>query len=271
MSLSQMKRALWFVNELVGAKSYGVSYEDLSSRWQRSLLNDKKDERISERTFFRLRRDLESLFDINIEEFPPKKGRYRLEMTENSVLLSMLCKLVTDNSARGVGLDVLLAQVIEGREISVQAKRQIYEMAFRLNKASFLAGQQLITDTLEGKIAGADNAQWSPDDKYRVCIYLDETYERIKTWIGVAILPQDESDCEGSVRLFVVNETQDVALHERLREALDLDEGVKEKQDYWWFAPRDESFAKMTYVTGPDVAAIRERAQRLLAGVNRVE
>ena len=67
MSLTQLKRALWVMNELVGAGNIRISSEVLCEKWRKSTINDRGEEGpLTERTFYRLRRDLESLFNVEI-------------------------------------------------------------------------------------------------------------------------------------------------------------------------------------------------------------
>lgn len=40
MSLSQFKRTLWAMNEIVGASTMGITREALSKKWKYSSMND---------------------------------------------------------------------------------------------------------------------------------------------------------------------------------------------------------------------------------------
>lgn len=269
MAITQLKRALWVMNELINAESHGISREELSRKWQYSKFNDSHEDGIAERTFFRLRKDLQEIFEVEIVCSKDGNKRYSVAQTEYSIFLGMLCRMVTDNSSRTTSIQDLMLHVLNGMDITPEEKGMINDIAFRINKSSFEIGEQLIQAALNSEIIGADNAQWSAYEKYRVCIWLNETYNQIFTWVGVVFSPREYGN-EGVVRIFIVNETQDKRLHSRLIKALDLDQGEKGKGDYWWFAPCDNNLHQMRYVTQPNFTAIKERVEFLLSKLNEL-
>lgn len=269
MAITQLKRALWVMNELINAQSHGISREELSRKWQYSKFNDSHEDGISERTFFRLRKDLQEIFEVDIVCSKDGNKRYSVAQTEYSIFLGMLCRMVTDNSSRTTSIQDLMLQVLQGMDITPEEKGMINDIAFRINKSSFETGELLIQAALNKEIKGADNAQWSSYEKYRVCIWLNETYKRIFTWVGVVFSPRENGN-EGVVRIFVVNETQDKGLHSRLIKELDLENGEIGNGDYWWFAPCDKNLHQMSYVTGPNFSAIKERVEFLLSKLNEL-
>ncbi|MDE5568553.1 MAG: hypothetical protein K2J12_08940 [Muribaculaceae bacterium] len=267
MALTQLKRALWMMDMLIKAKSRGMTREELSHYWQKSWLNDNCEKGLSERTFFRLRKELESLFDVEIVCSKDGEKRYSVEQTEDSLILGMLCRLVSDNSKRSLGLHELMLQVMSGMEISDDEKEMIDNIAFKLNKVPYEAGKALIDAALAGEIEGADRAQWAEYEWHHLCIWLDDTYERIKSWVGIHISRKGKTH-KGEVRFYIVNETQDVALHARMVEALELIPGEQRKGGYWWFAPRDPSLQSLSYVAFPDLEAVQSITEILLFRLN---
>ncbi|MDE6072273.1 MAG: hypothetical protein K2G53_06945 [Muribaculaceae bacterium] len=267
MALTQLKRALWVMNELVAAKSHGISRDELNAKWKSSNFNDKKDTEIAERTFFRLINDLKEIFEVEIVCSKDGNQRYSVIQNGYSMALGMLCSLVTDNSSRSASIQDLMLHVLNGMDITPEEKEMINDIAFRINKSSFECGERLINAARHKEIKGADNAQWSSFEKYRVCIWFNETFERISTWVGVVFSPRENGN-EGLVRIYIVNETQDTEFHSRLIKELDLEPGVKGKGDYWWFALRDKTMHQMTYVTGPNYSAIKNRVESLLSKLN---
>lgn len=263
MAITQMKRALWMMNELINSSPRGLTREELNRKWAVSHLNDKGEETINERTFYRLRNDLQEIFEINIDCSTDGNKRYSVDQTEYSVFLGMLCRLVTDNSQHTIGIKDLLTQVMKNIDISDEEREMIDKMAFRLNRVGFECGEQLIASSRNGEIKGADHAQWA-NIKYHLFIWHDETYLHTKSTIGVALFPHKGKN-RGEIRLYVVNETQDATEHARMIESLELLPGEKREDDYWWFAPKDESLYLIPYTTYPDIPALRTKIETLLS------
>lgn len=268
MGLNQLKRALWVINELVKAGDEGISREKLNERWSRSEFNDTGRPELSERTFHRLRRELESLFQVEIQCHSRNvENRYRIELNEYSLFIGMLCRLVMDNSEFSISIRDLLHQVMSDVEITPEESAAIDKIAFKLNKTPFETGKKLIDAVLEGEVKGANRAQWGEYESHNVCIWEEDAYQRVMTWVGVN-LPRKGKDGRGEIRFYIVNETQDFTLHEKLRKELHLKEGEKKGGDYWWFAPEEESFHLLGYTTTPDLSEIIRRVEILLMKLN---
>ena len=267
MSLSQLKRALWVMNELVKANSVGISRRKLSKRWAESLMNDNGERELSERTFYRLRNELESLFDVSIVCSRDGEKRYFLEQSEYSVFLGMLCQLVTGNSKHSMSIQDLLLHVMKDMDIPEDEKRMIDTIAFRLNKIPYATGEQLIDAARDGKIRGADRAQWAEYEWHSACVWLEESYRRNSSWVGVHISRKGKNNM-GEVRFYVVNESQDALIHSEMIERLNLENGIQRGGGYWWFAPREESLHTLGYVAFPDFETIKCRVELLLGKLN---
>lgn len=262
MSLSQLKRALWIMNELVGAGETGISSEELCEKWERSEINDRRENGpLTERTFYRLRRDLESLFNVNILCTKDYEKRYYIEHTAYSVFLGMFSKLVTDNARFGPNLRQLFLQVMSGTEISAEDKAIIENIAFKLGRVAFESLGQLITDARDGKIRGVDNAQWG-EIKYHTHFWLEETYQNSLSWVGVAI-DRKGHDGYGVVKFYIGNESDDTEFHSHLTREFDTLPPEKIDGHFWWFAPKDEELHTMLYTSQPDVEAISARISSL--------
>lgn len=270
MSLNQLKRALWVMNELVGAGSAGISSEELCNKWEKSEINDRCEAGpLTERTFYRLRRELESLFNIDILCTGGSENRYYINQTEYSVFLGMFSKLITDNVQYGSNLQQLFLQVIGGMEISAEDKATIEDIAFRLGRVAYETLGQLITEANAGKIYGVDRAQWG-EIKYHTHFWLEETYQRTLSWIGVAINKKNQ-DGLVEVKFYIGNESDNTEFHSLLMQQFDLLPPEKIDGHHWWFAPRVQSIHLMTYASQPDIDKIRLRIETLSAQLNSIK
>ena len=165
------------------------------------------------------------------------------------------------------GLKELLNQVMNDVEISEEERRMLDSMSYKLGKAAFDCGDWLIDEARSGRIKGADHAQWADYHLYHLCIWLDEEYGRLQSWVGVFLNRQAEGGGI-EVSFYIVCESQDESLHSLLREKLDLLPGEKREGDYWWFSPASEDLQKMYFVSVPDRHAIRSRIEQMLARLN---
>lgn len=268
MATNHLKRSLWIMNELISASPAGITREEISRKWRDSKFNDKKEPELPERTFLRIRRTLEELFEVEIiSRTIGGVSYYSVEHTDYSVFLGMLCGLVSDNSKRNLSLKDLMLQVINDVEITEEEKRMLDEISFKIGKESYECGNWLINEAANGRIGGADRGQWSEHRNYHLCIWLDEEYQRLKSWVGVYI-KRKASDGRGEVRFYIVCESQDQKLHTLLMEKLELHPGEKREGDYWWFAPQDDALHMISYVSLPDRHAIRARVETLLSLLN---
>ncbi|MDE6552294.1 MAG: hypothetical protein K2K98_04955 [Muribaculaceae bacterium] len=257
------------MNELISASPVGITREELSRKWITSRFNDKKEPELPERTFFRLRKLLEDLFEVEIiSRAVGGVNYYSVEQTDYSVFLGMLCGLVSDNSKRNLSLKDLMLQVLNDVEITEEEKRMLDDISFKIGKEAYECGRWLINEAEEGRIEGADRGQWAEHRKYHLCIWLEEEYQRLKSWVGVHI-NRKASDGRVEVRFYVVCESQDEDLHALLMEKLHLLPGEKREGDYWWFAPKDEALRQMKYVSVPDRHALQARVETLLSGLNQ--
>lgn len=165
------------------------------------------------------------------------------------------------------GLKELMNQVMNDVEITEEERQMLDSMSYKLGKAAYDCGNWLIDEARSGGIKGADHAQWADYHLYHLCVWLDEEYGRLQSWVGVFLNRQTEGGGI-EVRFYIVCESQDESLHSLLRKKLDLLPGVRREGDYWWFAPASEELQKMYFVSVPDRDAIRSRIEQMLARLN---
>ena len=217
--------------------------------------------------FYRLRNELESLFDVEIKPKSTIDNSYIVSQTEYSIFLGMFCRLITDNSKYHPSLQDLMLQVISGMEITTEEKNLIEEIAFRLNRLAYETLRDLIDDALQGRIAGANRAQWA-DIEYHICIWREDTFQRIETWVGVVI---DRKAEEGIVKFYIVNETDNKEFHDRLMKELDLLPAEQLDGKFWWFAPREESLRTLIYSSKPNEVHIKRIIENLCSKINSIK
>ncbi|MDE6697704.1 MAG: serine/threonine protein kinase [Muribaculaceae bacterium] len=168
------------------------------------------------------------------------------------------------------GLKELMNQVMNDVEITEEERQMLDSMSYKLGKAAFDCGDWIIDEARNGGIKGADHSQWADYHLYHLCVWLDEEYGRLQSWVGVFLNRQIEGGGI-EVRFYIVCESQDESLHSLLRDKLDLLPGEKREGDYWWFAPASEYLQKMYFVSVPDREAIRSRIEQMLARLNVIE
>lgn len=165
------------------------------------------------------------------------------------------------------GLKELMNDVMNDVEITKEERQMLDSMSYKLGMTAYDFGNWLIDEARSGGIEGADHAQWAPYDFYHVCVWLDEEYFCLNSWVGVFLNNQAEGGGI-EVRFYIVCESQDESLHKLLREKLDLLPGEKREGDYWWFAPASEDLQKMYFVSVPDRHAICSHIEQMLARLN---
>lgn len=175
MSVSQLKRVLWAINEILSASTHGISREELSDKWANSSMNDNKEEGIPERTFHRIRRSLESVFGVEIKCIKGAEPRYRLapqdlEPGNNSLFNLMLNKALSDKDEKSTKLHDIFNLIMSGKNITRDDMGTVQSIARKLRRVPFEYGLQLIDSAENGNIAGADCAEWDAGYKRYVCV-----------------------------------------------------------------------------------------------------
>lgn len=261
----QLKRAIWAMNEIIQASTRGITREELSKKWANSTSNDWTDKEIPERTFYRIRNMLQSVFDVDIECIKGAEPRYRvsseyLEPGSSNLLSLLLNKKESENKSKPSYILDILNLIMTGREIPDEDATAVKAIAEKLNRVPFDSGKQLITSVEAGEIQGADCAEW--DEYYRgyVCLWNEADYKRSDLWVSIGIYDE-------RVLFYIVTATQDSAYHATVSELLDVDNGEMYRGDYWWYEPKDKSLFQLDFQTFPDMKEVKRRAELLIAKI----
>lgn len=266
MSVSKLKRALWVFNEFVTSYPKGISIKKLSEKWANSSMNDEKDPEITIRTFHRIRRAVESAFNIEIECIKGAEPRYRvsskyLEPGDNNLLNILLNNATKDkDNEQSKSAREILGLVMSGSDIPEDDMEAIKGILTKLNRVAYETGLELIASVREGKIQGADCSEWDEDYRSYVCIWNEEDYHRTDLWLSIGIRQQ-------KVYFYVVTSVQDPEYREKVAELLQLDNGEKYRSDYWWYEPADKSLFQLDFNTFPDMNEVKRRVEMLIAKI----
>lgn len=265
MSVSQLKRVLWAMNEILSASTHGISREEMSDRWANSSMNDNKEEGIPERTFHRIRRSLESVFGVEIECIKGAEPRYRLapkdlEPGNNSLFNLMLNKALSDKDEKSTKLHDIFKLIMSGKNITRDDMGTVQSIARKLRRVPFEYGLQLIDLAENGNIAGADSAEWDAGYKRYVCVWNENDYKRTDLWLSIGI------DYD-RVLFYVVTGAQDTAYREKISQLIGIDNGEQHMYEYWWYEPVDKSLFQLDFQTFPDMEEVKRRVEMLIAKI----
>ena len=265
MSVSKLKRVLWALNEFINASPEGISMEELSNKWSYSSMNDDKEPEITERTFHRIRRTVESAFGVVIECIKGTEPRYRvssqdLEPGNNSLFNLMLNKALSDKNEKSSKLQDIFNLIISGKDITRDDMDTVQSIARKLRRVPFEYGLQLIDLVENGNIAGADCAEWDDGYKRYVCVWNEKDYKRTDLWLSIGI------DYD-HVLFYVVTGVQDSTYRDKVSQLMGLDNGEQYLYDYWWYEPADKSLFQLDFQTFPDMEEVKRRAEMLIARI----
>ena len=265
MSVSQLKRILWAMNEILSASTHGISREELSDRWANSSMNDNKEEGIPERTFHRIRRSLESVFGVEIECIKGAEPRYRLapqdlEPGNNSLFNLMLNKALSEKDQKSTKLHDIFNLIMSGKNITRDDMGTVQSIARKLRRVPFEYGLQLIDSAENGNIAGADCAEWDAGYKRYVCVWNESDFNRTGLWLSIGI------DYD-RVLFYIVTGVQDAAYREKISQLIGIDNGEQHMYGYWWYEPSDKSLFQLDFQTFPDMQEVNRRVEMLIAKI----
>ena len=263
MSVSKFKRILWTLNEFVKASSNGISMNELSDKWANSSMNDEKEPCIPERTFHRLRRNVESIFGVEIECVKGIEPRYRVSSNDLGPGDSKLYDLILNKATKdekSKSVREILGLILLGEDIPSGDMEAVKDIMHKLRSIPFDYGKQLITSVEAGDIQGADCAEW--DEYYRgyVCLWNKADYNRTDLWVSIGIY-------DDRVLFYIVTGSQDSAYHAKVSELLDVDNGEMYRGDYWWYEPTDKSLFQLDFQTFPDMKEVKRHAELLIAKI----
>lgn len=260
----KLRRAIWAINEIVEADEYGITREDLSKKWENSSMNDTPDG-ISERTFYRLRNMLQSVFKVEIECSKDTPPRYRLSEADRgpgrpSLFNLILNKVSSKDDSKPSSLRDIVGLIMAGSDVSPDDTAAIRAAAQKIHRIPYEYGQALITAAKNGEIEGAQDAEWDWDYYRYVNIWNDTDFDRTNTWLAVGIT-------EECVRFYFVTNVQDSEFRQELEKLCEADNGARYKRDYWWHEPSDKSLFQLDFQTFPDMQEVKRRVEMLIAKI----
>ena len=261
----KLKRAIWAMNEINQASTRGITREELSEKWANSAMNDLKEEEIPERTFYRIRKMLQSVFEVDIECIKGAEPRYRvsseyLEPGSNNLLSLLLNKKETEKKTKPSYMLEILNMLMTGREIPDEDATAVKAIAEKLNRVPFDCGKKLIASVETGEIRGADCVDWDEDYRGYVCIWNDADYKRTDLWLSIGFY-------DDRVLFYVVTGVQDTEYRDKVSGLLEVDNGEMYRRDYWWYEPKDKSLFQLDFQTFPDMNEVKRRAELLIARI----
>lgn len=261
----QLKRSIWAMNEIHRASTKGITREELSQKWADSAMNDWKEEGIPERTFYRIRNMLQSVFEVDIECIKCAEPRYRissedLEPGRGNLLSLLLNKKEEEKNTKPSYMLDILNLIMAGKDIPSNDMSVMKSIIDKLNKVPDDFGKRLIASVQAGEVRGADRVEWDEDYRGYVCIWNDSDYRRKDLWLSIGI-------CDSSIFFYVVTSVQDPEYRDKVSKMLELDNGEKYRRGYWWYEPADKSMFQLDFQTFPDLEEVKRRSELLLSRI----
>lgn len=255
------------MREILQGGSYGITREELCSKWAVSSMNDYQGEEISERTFHRIRRMLEDAFQVTIECSKDGNQRYRLSADDLTPGRPSLLDLVLMRSDNGKdtssSLNQIVALLTSGGKLPRDDEDALNGLSRQLRQIPYEYGKRLIAAVENGKIKGAQYAEWDMDYNYYVSVWDEVTFQRTRQWLSVGICPE-------GIMFYIVSDEQDYDLRENRAEQVCADEGVRYRRGYWWYELKDPTLFQMPYSAVPDFDEIIRRCEHILHMLNNV-
>lgn len=265
MSVSKFKRALWVLKEFADASPKGISAQELSDKWEYSSMNDEKESGITERTFHRIRRAIESTFGVVIECVKGVEPRYRvaskdLEPGDNSLLNLFLNKAEAKDDDKSKSVREILGLIMSGSDIPSRDMKDVKDIIYNLRRIPYEYGKQLMDAVTAGEIIGADDCDWDEDYRGYVCVWNDADYHRTDLWLSIGIY-------DDRVLFYVVTNVQNKEYRERISDLLQINNGEMYRSDYWWYEPADKSLFQLDFQTFPDMQEVKRRVELLISRI----
>lgn len=261
----QLKRAIWVMNEINMASTRGITREELSEKWENSAMNDYEEKSISERTFYRIRRLLESVFDVDIECEKGTELRYRisadyLEPGNSSLLSLLLNKKESEKRSKPSYMLDILNMIMSGKEIPSDDLQAMKSIAGKLNRIPYDYGMRLMASVKSGEFFCADSCEWDEYYLRYVCVWNEADYVRTGFWLSIGF-------SDNSVMFYIVTSVQDPEYREKNATMLQVESGKKYRGGYWWYEPADKSLFKLDFQTFPDMREVKRRVEMLIAKI----
>lgn len=265
MSVSKFKRALWALREFVNAVPEGISMREFSDKWAYSSMNDEKEPEIAERTFHRIRRTVESVFNVDIECVRGPEPRYRVSANDlkpgSNSLLDLFLNKAETNDQNSKSVQEILSLIISGTNVPADDMEAINVITERLRRLPREYGEKVLQAVKAGDISRADSCAWDEDYGGYVCIWNDADYQRTDMWLSIGFY-------NDRVLFYVVTSVQNPEYREMVSELLQIDNGEIYKRNYWWYEPSDKSLFQLDFQTFPDMQEIKHRAEILVSRIN---
>lgn len=264
MSVSKFKRVLWALKEFVNASPVGITHRELSNKWRHSSMNDDKEEGIAERTFHRIRRMVESTFDVDIECIKGAEPRYRISSDDlvpgNNSLLNLFLNKATAKEDNSKSIREILGLLMTGSDIPYEDMQHIKDIIHKLRKIPYEYGKRLMEAIKSGEIQGIDRYAWDEDYNGYVCVWNEAEYQRTDLWLSIGIY-------DDRILFYVVTSIQDSDYREKIADLLGIDNGEMYRRNYWWYEPSDKSLFRLDFQTFPDIQEVKRRIELLISRI----
>lgn len=264
MSVSKLKRVLWALNEFVNASHTGISISELSDKWAISSMNDDKETEIPERTFHRVRRTVESVFDVEIECIKGVVPRYRVSSKDlepgNNSLLSLCLNKADKNDDSSKSVREILGLILSGSNIPADDMAAVKNIIYLLRKVPEEMCTQLLTSVEAGEVIGADRCAWDEDYRGYVCVWNNADYCRTNLWLSIGFY-------NDRILFYVVTSVQDSGYRSMVSKMLQIGNENIYMSDYWWYEPTDKSLFQLDFQTYPDMNEVKRRVELLISRI----
>lgn len=263
MNIPQLKRMLWIMNEIVEASAYGgITRDDMNKKWMNSSKNDYDGDPITERTFYRIKGNLEELFDCNIVCSPVTK-KYSVNINDsghdcnNLTLLEILLRKVNRTS-----VNQILQMLIAGNDVPADDMRAVRDLTAAVSRLPQTYSEDFLMRA--HNIKGADKAE--PDEYYRnyICVWNDSIYHLTRQWLSIGFY-------DNEVCFYLVSNEEDSAERSRKAAEAGFGEGVRYRGGYYWHEPIEPTLFSMPFENKPDMDKVIRRAELLIRRLEKVQ
>lgn len=249
------------MNEIVKASANGgITRDEMNKKWVNSCKNDYDGEPITERTFYRIKGNLEELFDCKIVCSPASK-KYSVNDTDNDcdnlTLLEILLRKVNRTS-----VNQILQMLMAGNDVPEDDMRAARDLAAAVSRLPQTYSEEFLKRAHD--IKGADKAE--PDEFYRnyVCVWNDVVYQRTWQWLSIGFY-------DNEVYFYLVTNEEDSAERSRKAAEAGFGKGVRYRGGYYWHEPIEQTLFSMSFETKPDMGEVIRRAELLIRRLEKVQ
>lgn len=249
------------MNEIVEASANGgITRDEMNKKWVNSCKNDYDGEPITERTFYRIKGNLEELFDCKIVCSPASK-KYSVNDTDNDcdnlTLLEILLRKVNRTS-----VNQILQMLMAGNDVPEDDMRAARDLAAAVSRLPQTYSEEFLKRAHD--IKGADKAE--PDEYYRnyICVWNDYIYHLTRQWLSIGFYDDE-------VYFYLVTNEEDSAERSRKAAEAGFGKGVRYRGGYYWHEPIEQTLFSMSFETKPDMGEVIRRAELLIRRLEKVQ